>query len=521
MKVEDPAKQAMSVAQRVVFAANAADVRTETLRGQEHIVVPCVMLNEGVLHSSNAEHPALALASEFGAVPEGWDGRPVVYNHPEDENGQPVSANRPQGWDSGVIGYVFNTKLDGTKLRSELWVDTSRAPEVVISGLKDGTEFEVSTGLFATPEESSGVFQNEQYSEIWRNVVPDHLAILEPGSIGACSIADGCGTPRNNALRTQGMYMTKSAQTSGSSGTPSPKTNACGSATTGCKCGGKPEMPANQIENVGIRPMISRALQKLQAKVTSLFMANELSDNDIRTAIQAGLDALDEKFAYPSVHAVFDSYVIFYAMLRDDYDWHLMKVSYSVAEGGAIVIGSDWVEVRPETAYVPVVVSGDTVADPELTASSSPTTTAKESTVDLTQEQLAEVAKQVASTLAANASAAAASTTPVAPAATTAEPQKFETVEAMLANAEAPIADQVKEALAFANATRKSLVDNLVKAGYAEAELATIPLNVLRRMGAPSSVSHVDYSGLGGGNLNANAQPEAFTPPMPVFAAKA
>ena len=65
-----------------IMRANTEASRRETFNGVEHLVVPLVALVEGVLQSSNAETPELALASEFGKHFKGWNGRPVVVNHP-------------------------------------------------------------------------------------------------------------------------------------------------------------------------------------------------------------------------------------------------------------------------------------------------------------------------------------------------------------------------------------------------------------------------------------------------------
>jgi hypothetical protein len=40
-------------------------------------------------------------------------------------------------------------------------------------------------------EDTEGVFNGQEFAGIWRNVIPDHLAILPEGVIGACSVADG------------------------------------------------------------------------------------------------------------------------------------------------------------------------------------------------------------------------------------------------------------------------------------------------------------------------------------------
>src|SRR5258705_4095125 len=177
------------------------DLETKQLNGRDYLVVPAVILVEGVLWSSNSDHPALAMAEEFGIFPQSWDGRPVVYNHPK-ENGSPVSANSPKQWEANVIGQLFASTVKSRgkkkKLTTYMWLDKEKTPEEVFSTLEAGESLEVSTGLYALEEKTDGIYDGEEYKSIWRNIVPDHLAVLPKGSIGACSIEDGCGAPRTN-----------------------------------------------------------------------------------------------------------------------------------------------------------------------------------------------------------------------------------------------------------------------------------------------------------------------------------
>ena len=188
----------------ITSQVKVADTREETLMGRNHLVVPVVALVEMVLQSSTSENPELALAEEFGANPLSWNGRPIVVNHPE-INGEKVSASLPEIVDKEKIGEIYNTTLDGKKLKLEAWIDLERAEGLggtiyeTVQRLQEGEEVvEVSTGLFSNVEEKAGRFSEEDYQGIWRNVVPDHLAILSEAT-GACSIEDGCGAPRANA----------------------------------------------------------------------------------------------------------------------------------------------------------------------------------------------------------------------------------------------------------------------------------------------------------------------------------
>ena len=189
----------------ITSQVKVADTREETLMGRKHLVVPVVALIEMVLQSSTSDTPELALAEEFGANPLAWNGRPIVVNHPELE-GEKVSASLPDIVDKEKIGEIYNTVLDGKKLKLEAWIDLERAEDLggvisdTVTKLQNGEEIvEVSTGLFSNVEAKNGKFNGEDYGGVWRNIVPDHLAILSEAT-GACSINDGCGAPRANAV---------------------------------------------------------------------------------------------------------------------------------------------------------------------------------------------------------------------------------------------------------------------------------------------------------------------------------
>ena len=89
------------------------EVRTETLRGEDHWVLPVVMMVEGVHHGSLG--PLLYTAKELGKITAAWNGIPVTVQHPQLE-GVYTSANLPELADS-VVGYVYHTRMDGNKLK--------------------------------------------------------------------------------------------------------------------------------------------------------------------------------------------------------------------------------------------------------------------------------------------------------------------------------------------------------------------------------------------------------------------
>lgn len=173
-------------------------VRNATLDGKDYLVVPMVMMTEGVHNGSDGQlyYPS----DELGKTPVVWNTKPVVVYHPE-VNGQALSATDPIILQNNAVGMIMNTKFEGTRLKAEAWIDREKANRVddrIIAGITANEVMEVSTGLFVDVEEDSGTWNKEKYVGIARNYRPDHLALL-PDQIGACSIADGAGLMRNTA----------------------------------------------------------------------------------------------------------------------------------------------------------------------------------------------------------------------------------------------------------------------------------------------------------------------------------
>lgn len=168
------------------------ELRFTTHQGRPHIILPVVMMVEGVHHGSQG--PLLHSIEDLGKFPESWNGIPVVIYHPTD-NGTPVSANSPEIIDTQTVGRVYNTQVEGKKLKAEVWLDEEQLNAVSPRTLEmiNGNEaIEVSLGMFTENEEVEGEWNGEKYTAIAHNHRPDHLALL-PDQVGACSCADGCG----------------------------------------------------------------------------------------------------------------------------------------------------------------------------------------------------------------------------------------------------------------------------------------------------------------------------------------
>lgn len=177
--------------------AHNYEPRFETYMGKKHLVVPVVMMVEGV-HCGSAG-PLFHSIEELGKYPASWNGMPVSIQHPE-QDGQYISANSPEVLERQTVGQVFNTRVDGNKLKAECWIDIERmvaiSPEAY-AYLQNKRPLEVSIGVFTDDVTTEGEWNGEHYTAIATNHRPDHLALL-PGGIGACSWSDGAGIRANS-----------------------------------------------------------------------------------------------------------------------------------------------------------------------------------------------------------------------------------------------------------------------------------------------------------------------------------
>jgi hypothetical protein len=175
--------------------------REETFQNQSHLVVPCVMVVEGV-HDGSAG-PYYYPADEIAKFPEAWNGRPVPVFHQE-------NCNSPGVIEAHVIGNVFNAEFvpDGAKLKGELWLNQSRTESIypgLIDTINNGGRVEVSTGILAETDNKPGEWNGERYLGRVFNIRPDHLAVLPDGE-GACNWTDGCGI-RNQAKNPESILV--------------------------------------------------------------------------------------------------------------------------------------------------------------------------------------------------------------------------------------------------------------------------------------------------------------------------
>jgi hypothetical protein len=273
-----------------------AEIRTATFENREHLVAPVVAIKEGVIFPVNAESPELVLSEELSKAPEGWNGRPVVLNHPRTEAGERVSANDPKVLEQNSFGMMFNTKFEDKSLKTEAWFDIGKAQKIgatgIIEKIRNNEMVEVSVGVYVQTEKKEGEHNGEKYSSIWKGIVPDHLAILT-NTKGACSNDMGCGVPRN----------------------------------------------AEKEERI----------KKIYDFIT--FKNNqdeELSDVDVRRMLNDALRAVEP--GYMGVEAIFDKEVVYWVM-PEDRDI-LYRRSFSM-DDDEVKLMEDRVEVKPVTRFEP------------------------------------------------------------------------------------------------------------------------------------------------------------------------
>lgn len=309
--------------------ATESGLRIALFEDREHVVVPVVALVEGVVHAVNAETPELILAEEFSRSRLGWNGEPVVMNHPA-VDGKPASANSPEILHQYQLGRVFGTKVDSKKLRMEAWIDPAKVQKVgleaqqLLENLQKGGTAEVSVGVFVTAEKKNGSYNGRSYTAVWRNLIPDHLAFLSLGSTGACSNEAGCGA---GVSRSAMVHLVTAEGISLEN-----------------------DMKEEETPKKEEKSLRERLLSLFQFK--SAAGPEDKSDIDLRKALDRALFSTVP--AYAGIDAVFpaDNLVVFAAVIDETYK--VFQQKYSVGENGEVSLQGKREEVEPVTRYEPV-----------------------------------------------------------------------------------------------------------------------------------------------------------------------
>lgn len=285
------------------------DLQMVSHQGKDHWILPVIMMVEGV-HSGSGG-PLLYTAEELGKFASAWDGTAVVINHPSSEDGTPISANNPDGVGQ-VVGRLFNTRMEGVKLKSEAWVDIDTLEQVspeAYTYIKDEKALEVSIGVYSEEVNKQGVFNNEEYRAVAQNLRPDHLALL-PGAVGACSWDDGCGVRTN-------------------------------------------KQKDNEVKN--LKTLSSKEL--LEEGVSIHLISNEAGYREVIRTIQRMLDLLDSNGRYYYLDEIYETYIVYRVETSETQDTSYYRRDYAAQEDGTIEFTTAPVQVRKEVTFV-VMESG-------------------------------------------------------------------------------------------------------------------------------------------------------------------
>ena len=539
----------------ILATADTEAIRTETFMDQEHLVVPVVALVEGVVRPSNSSSPELALASEFARHLQGWNGRPVVLDHPA-VNGLKVSANSPEVLQEESFGMLFNTSLEDGKLKQEMWINLSRVSELgddvkeAIQALQDGEITEVSTGLFTDVEMRKGTFKGQTFEGIWRNVTPDHLAILPEGIKGACSVEDGCGAPRLNEAGVidgslilhaldcacgtckESRDMTKHDPEEDAAEAEKKKKAMADKAKQNSGEGNDPEPSVTPNAEGGFRTFVTKFLGLISFKSDdeeiALRTSKELADFDIKKSLMVALGKEGEA-QDPFIIALFSTSFVY----EPDFSGKLLKRDFTVDTKGNATLGSKSTEVRPITEFVPASQrkEGDTIV-PEPDAKivekvdalvandrTSLTDDHKDWLKTLNMSQLdalepKEAAAPTAEEIVANEAAKAKKDAEAAAAAEASTSKEPATTETFLSAAPPEVRAVLTEGITLRNQRRAALVKGLIALGdrcsFSEDDLKAMNLENLENVAKIANIP--DFSGQGGGGI-IHAQSEDNTVP--------
>nr|ELR5106821.1 DUF2213 domain-containing protein [Providencia rettgeri] len=182
------------------LAVNSSNISTETIDGDEHIVIRGVVPVIDNVVMNGGLYPASEINSSFKSM----EGRQCPYGHPKIGSDY-VSADMPRAVNQYHIGaWAENVRKDGEKVIMDVKVNRRFA-----DGCEKGKEFlsridniiagnssdpiHVSTGLLLQREQNKGKSKGKAYTWVARNMHFDHIAILPASEPGAATPEDGVG----------------------------------------------------------------------------------------------------------------------------------------------------------------------------------------------------------------------------------------------------------------------------------------------------------------------------------------
>ncbi len=306
-------------------------LQERTVDGRKYFIVPAVMMVPGVHAGSRG--PLLHTKETIAYQAERWNEIPVVINHPQDGEGNFVSARTKQQI-GNAVGVIQNTRYEDHKLRADIWLDEQKlaaaSPEA-LNHIKTKEPLDVSIGVFSQEVAATGEWQGEEYSGIAIDYQPDHLALL-PGSRGACSWADGCGIRVNSIINQTDEPMAKEAVAVKDE---------------------KPTETKKENVNFGGRDVLSVLRELNGMDYAFSYITNETGYRELMDKIRVKLDSMDNDVRVYFLEDVFEDHFVYRSEQRErPGQTKLYKQEYSILENQDIEWSGDPIEVRREVEYV-------------------------------------------------------------------------------------------------------------------------------------------------------------------------
>ncbi|WP_223672955.1 DUF2213 domain-containing protein [Proteus terrae] len=182
------------------LAINYSNISTETIDGDEHIVIRGVVPVVDDVVMNGGLYPASEINKSFQSM----EGRQCPYGHPKIGTDY-VSADTPRAVNQFHIGaWAENVRKDGERVVMDVKVNRrfadatekgkeflSRVDDIIAGNSAD--PIHVSTGLFLQRERNKGKSKGKPYTWVARNMHFDHIAILPASEPGAATPKDGVG----------------------------------------------------------------------------------------------------------------------------------------------------------------------------------------------------------------------------------------------------------------------------------------------------------------------------------------
>ena len=284
-------------------------LRTEYRDGKKYLVVPVVMMVEGVHCGSRGPvyHPTEVLSR----AAERWENHPVTIYHPQNQQKKFISAEDPEG-QAFVVGHIKDAYMDQDKLKAEAWLEEQKLIAVsptALSYIRQNRRLEVSVGIFTQETATAGEYNGEQYEAVAQDHQPDHLALL-PGEQGACSWQDGCGVRTNQE-------------------------------------GGGQNVMADQKTTCDTLKELVR-----NGYVVNGLNANQQGFRDIMKKIQAKLDSMDNEVQTFFLQELYDDRFVY--LVRGRQGERFFQQDYNITDNNEVEFVGEPIEVRKKVEFVEV-----------------------------------------------------------------------------------------------------------------------------------------------------------------------